>query len=399
MRKISLILPAVLIWSFLNDLTGQPLQENQRLDFIGHTLHLPESLPSAPAYDFQDEAAIRHFDQWMEEHLSELTPEMENLRTSQNLCDWFYYQLIRRVADRIIPKSSDYHGYTMTKWHLLRLSGFEPLVVLEGSRIWLYIRTDDTVYNLPGRMIDGKQFICINAHDYGFDEHRSPDKGSRLASSTSSTKAFRFGIDKLPEFPAAAYQSRSFAFQVGKRQEQLDISLNTALPGLLKNYPVTDYRHHFNIPLSTQTHASLLSQLRKKLDRMDIHRGIEYLLQFTRHAFPFATDTEVFGRERRYSPEETLLYQSSDCEDRAALFFYLVKELYDLPMVVLTFPDHVSVAVDLKENRGQVVYYEGSEYTVCEPTPQRRDLKPGETLKGVHDKPFEISYSYRPSGR
>ena len=398
MRRISLILSVLLIWSFAHDLKGQSVQGTRHLDFIGQSLILPASLTPAPTYDFQDETTMQSFDRWMEGQLTGLVPEMQELRNRQNLCDWFYYQLIRRVADKIIPKSKDYHGYTMAKWHLLRLSGFEPLVVLEGSRIWLYIRTEDIVYNLPGRLIDGKQFICINAHDYGFDEHRAQDKGSRLASS-SSTKSFRFGIDKLPEFPAAAYQSKSFAFQVGKRQEQLDISLNTALPGLLKNYPVTDYRHHFNIPLSTQTHASLLSQLRKKLDRMDIHRGIEYLLQFTRHAFPFATDTEVFGRERRYSPEETLLYQSSDCEDRAALFFYLVKELYDLPMVVLTFPDHVSVAVDLKENRGQVVYYEGSEYTVCEPTPQRRDLKPGETLKGVHDKPFEISYAYRPSGR
>jgi hypothetical protein len=338
------------------------------------------------------------FDKWMEEQLITLIPEMQEIRNRQNLCDWFYYQLIRRVADRIIPKSTDYHGYTMAKWHLLRASGFEPLVVLEASRIWLYIRTEDTVYNLPGRMLDGKQFICINAHDYGFDEHRTPDIRSRLASSADS-KPFSFGIDKLPEFPTAAYENKSFAFPVGKRQEQLNISLNTALPGLLKNYPVTDYRHHFNIPLSTQTHASIVSQLREKLARMDRHRGIEYLLQFTRHAFPFASDTEVFGRERRYSPEETLLYQSSDCEDRAALFFYLVRELYDLPMVVLTFPNHVSVAVDLKDNRGKVVRYEGREYTLCEPTPQRKDLRPGEALKGVHDGPYEISYAYRPSGR
>jgi hypothetical protein len=395
---MSLILIALLIWSLSNDLKGQSLQENRQLDFIGASLSLPASLTLCPAIDFHDKQAMSAFDRWMEEQLITLIPEMQELRNRQNLCDWFYYQLIRRVADRIIPKSTDYHGYTMAKWHLLRASGFEPLVVLEGSRIWLYIRTEDIVYNLPGRMIDGKQFICINAHDYGFDEHRAPDNGSRLASS-SSTKSFRFGIDKLPEFPTAAYENKSFAFHVGKRQEKLDISLNTALPGLLKNYPVTDYRHHFNIPLSKQTHASIVSQLREKLARMDTHRGIEYLLQFTRHAFPFAADTEVFGRERRYSPEETLLYQSSDCEDRAALFFYLVRELYDLPMVVLTFPNHVSVAVDLKDNRGKVVRYEGREYTLCEPTPQRKDLRPGEALKGVHDGPYEISYAYRPSGR
>lgn len=335
----------------------------------------------------------------MEEHLPRILPEMTAIRERQQLCDWFYYQLIRRVADQIIPKAGDYRGYTMAKWHLLRASGFDPLVVLEGSRIWLYIQTEDTLYNLPGRIIDGRQYICINAHDYGFDERRSPDQRSIHTNENTRARPFSFSIDRLPEFPEDAYRRKAFVFNVGHRREQVDVSLNTALPALLRNYPVTDYRHHFNIPLSRETQASLVNQLRRKLERMDTPKGIEYLLQFTRHAFAFATDTEAFGREKRLSPEETLLYETSDCEDRAALFFYLVREIYDLPMVVLTFPNHVSVAVELKQNLGQIVRYEGREYTLCEPTPQRRDLKPGESLKGLHDGPFEVSYSYRPAGR
>ena len=335
----------------------------------------------------------------MDEHLPRILPEMTAIRERQQLCDWFYYQLIRRVADQIIPKAGDYRGYTIAKWHLLRASGFDPLVVLEGSRIWLYIQTEDTLYNLPGRIIDGRQYICINAHDYGFDERRSPDQRSIHTNENTRARPFSFSIDRLPEFPEDAYRRKAFVFNVGHRREQVDVSLNTALPGLLRNYPVTDYRHHFNIPLSRETQASLVNQLRRKLERMETPKGIEYLLQFTRHAFAFATDTEAFGREKRLSPEETLLYETSDCEDRAALFFYLVREIYDLPMVVLTFPNHVSVAVELKQNLGQIVRHEGREYTLCEPTPQRRDLKPGESLKGLHDGPFEVSYSYRPASR
>lgn len=380
-------------------LMAQPAADRGDFQFIGQRISIPAYPAGATNLRSSEEDQFRSLDHWMEQHLPRILPEMNAIRERQQLCDWFYYQLIRRVADRIIPKAGDYRGYTMAKWHLLRASGFDPLVVLEGSRIWLYIQTEDTLYNLPGRMIDGRQYICINAHDYGFDERRSPDQRSISSVEKTSTRSFSFSIDRLPEFPEDAYQRKAFVFNVGHRREQLDVSLNTALPSLLRNYPVTDYRHHFNIPLSRETQASLVSQLRRKLDRMDTPQGIEYLLQFTRHAFPFATDTEVFGREKRLSPEETLLYETSDCEDRAALFFYLVREIYDLPMVVLTFPNHVSVAVDLKQNRGQVVRYEGREYTLCEPTPQRRDLKPGESLKGLHDGPFEVSYAYRPAGR
>lgn len=380
-------------------LMAQPVADRGDFQFIGQRISIPAYPAGASNLRSSDEDPLRSLDHWMEEHLPGILPEMNAIRERQQLCDWFYYQLIRRVADQIIPKAVDYRGYTMAKWHLLRASGFDPLVVLESSRIWLYIQTEDTLYNLPGRIIDGRQYICINAHDYGFDERRSPDQRSISADEKTSTRPFSFSIDRLPEFPEDAYRRKAFVFNVGHRREQLDVALNTALPALLRNYPVTDYRHHFNIPLSRETQASLVSQLRRKLDRMDTPQGIEYLLQFTRHAFPFATDTEVFGREKRLSPEETLLYETSDCEDRAALFFYLVREIYDLPMVVLTFPNHVSVAVDLKQNRGQVVRHEGREYTLCEPTPQRRDLKPGESLKGLHDGPFKVSYAYRPAGR
>jgi hypothetical protein len=381
------------------DLQAQSVVDRSGFQFIGQSLSIPTYPAGTSNLKPTDDARFREMDNWMEQHLTGILPEMTAIRERQQLCDWFYYQLIRRVADRIIPKASDDRGYTMAKWHLLRASGFDPLVVLEGSRIWLYIQTEDTLYNLPGRIIDGRQYICINAHDYSFDERRSPDQRSIIAGEKTSARPFSFSIDRLPEFPEDAYRRKAFVFNVGHRREQLDVSLNTELPSLLRNYPVTDYRHHFNIPLSRETQASLVSQLRHKLGGMDTKKGIEYLLQFTRHAFPFATDTQVFGREKRLSPEETLLYETSDCEDRAALFFYLVKEIYDLPMVVLTFPNHVSVAVDLKQNLGQVVRYEGREYTLCEPTPQRRDLKPGESLKGLHDAPFEISYAYRPADR
>ena len=380
-------------------LQAQSVVDRSGFQFIGQSLSIPTYPAGAKDMKSRADDHFRHLDDWMEQHLPVILPEMTAIRERQQLCDWFYYQLIRRVADQIIPKTGDYRGYTMAKWHLLRASGFDPMVVLEGSRIWLYIQTEDTLYNLPGRIIDGRQYICINAHDYSFDERRAPDQRSIIAGEKTSARPFSFSIDRLPEFPEDAYRRKAFVFNVGHRREQLDVSLNIELPSLLRNYPVTDYRHHFNIPLSRETQATLVSQLRRKLERMNTPQGIEYLLQFTRHAFPFATDTEVFGREKRLSPEETLLYETSDCEDRAALFFYLVREIYDLPMVVLTFPNHVSVAVDLKENRGQVVRHDGREYTLCEPTPQRRDLKPGESLKGLHDAPFEVSYAYRPADR
>jgi hypothetical protein len=120
-------------------------------------------------------------------------------------------------------------------------------------------------------------------------------------------------------------------------------------------------------------------------------------MRFTRYAFLFETDTKVFGSEKRLSPEQTLLYDQSDCEDRAALFFYLVKEVYDLPMIVLSFPAHVTVAVKLEKPVGKTILYNGEKYSVCEPTPQKEDLRIGELMPALRNTAFEIVYAYRPA--
>ena len=103
-----------------------------------------------------------------------------------------------------------------------------------------------------------------------------------------------------------------------------------------------------------------------------------------------------FGKEKRLSPEQTLLYENSDCEDRAAFFFYLVKEIYDLPMIVLSYPEHITIAVQFSKSVGNPIYYKGNEYSICEATPQRQDLKLGQSIPHLKKVPFDVVYEYRP---
>src|SRR5690606_3296342 len=117
-----------------------------------------------------------------------------------------------------------------------------------------------------------------------------------------------------------------------------------------------------------------IPMLKEQVDGISTEKGVDYLMRFTRQAFEFEDDRVTFGREKRMSPEETLLNSSSDCDDRTALFFYLVKEIYDLPMVTLRYPTHVAIAVRLDKPVGHSIAYDGYHYTICEPTPQGKDL-------------------------
>ena len=129
---------------------------------------------------------------------------------------------------------------------------------------------------------------------------------------------------------------------------------------------------------------------------MSVKNGVDYLMRFTRYAFLFETDTKQFGQEKRLSPEQTLLYDKSDCEDRASLFFYLVKEIYNLPMIVMAFPNHVTVAVAFDKPVGAPIMYNGNRYAVCEATPQKIDLKIGKLIPALKHVEYEVVYAYQP---
>ena len=62
-------------------------------------------------------------------------------------------------------------------------------------------------------------------------------------------------------------------------------------------------------------------------------------------------------------------YPYCDCEDRAVLYSYLVRNLLKLDVVLLDYPNHIATAVCFNENvSGDFVTVEGKKYIVCDPT-------------------------------
>ena len=129
---------------------------------------------------------------------------------------------------------------------------------------------------------------------------------------------------------------------------------------------------------------------------MSQKRGVDYLMRFTRNALMYETDEQNFGKEKRLSPELTLFSEYSDCDDRAGLFFYLVKEIYNLPMIAVLYPTHVTIAVQFDKPVGKPITYKGKKFSICEPTPQVEDLRIGQIAEMLHAASYEVVYHYDP---
>jgi len=311
--------------------------------------------------------------------------------------DWLYYQLIRKAAQQISPKTEDYHRYTLYKWYFLTSSGYDALLATSGNYILFYIHCEENTYNIPNRVVNGKQYVCLNYHDYGNNIDFQKNKFDIIDLAVPDARnSFSYKITHLPEFRSSDYKEKDLYFNYNENEYHYKVKLNNQVQSLFINYPVVDYALYLNIPLSHETYYSLIPLLRKNVKGMSVKNGVDYLMRFTRYAFLFEPDSEVFGSEKRLSPEQTLLYDQSDCEDRVALFYCLVKEIYNLPMIVLTYPKHVTIAVQFNKPIGKPIVYNGNKYSICEPTPQKEDLLLGQMLPELKKAPYEVAYVYTP---
>ena len=316
-------------------------------------------------------------------------------KKSHDLNDWLYYQLIRKTAQAISPKKDNYERYTFYKWFLLGKSGYDARLTIADNRIVFYVYNDEDISDIPFLMFKGKKYMCLNYHDYAkADLNKVPAQD--MLSIPEANKSFSYKVTRMPDFKPESYASKKIEFSYKHRVYHFNIKLNPEVEAIFANYPGVDFSYYFNIPLSKETYGSLIPLLKKNIGKMSQKRGIDYLMRFTRYAFLYENDEDNFGKEKRLSPEETLFSKYSDCDDRAALFFYLVKEIYNLPMIALLYPTHITMAVQFDKPVGTPIMYNGQAYSVCEPTPQKENLGIGQLSESLKNIPYKVVYAYQP---
>lgn len=157
-------------WTISAKADGYDSTHEIRFSFLGKeyiikTQEPPKAFPNNDNNANSFSKTIRLLDT----HYADIIPELSTIRSSLHLSDWHYYQLIRKVSQQLIAKENDYWGYTYCKWFFLAKSGFNPLLCTIDDKLLLYVKSNSTIYNIPIKMMDGKQYVCMNYHDYNYD--------------------------------------------------------------------------------------------------------------------------------------------------------------------------------------------------------------------------------------
>jgi hypothetical protein len=369
-----------------------------QFDFYGHSITIPFDASLKVAYTTTPTTeSIQLF--YNAVNAGKYKPAVDALlafKKQYDLNDWLYYQLIRKTAEQVSPKADNYPRYTLYKWFLLGKSGYDAQLGICKNELVFYVYSDDNIYDIPYYVHDGRQYVCLNKHDYTtLNLLKDPifPSGVHIP---EGRQAFSYKVTQMPDFTPADYSEKDLQFSYNNKLYHFKLKVNPQVQNIFTNYPVVDYESYFNIPLSHETYSSLIPVLKENIKNMKQQQGVDYLMRFTRNSFLYEDDRQNFGKEKRLSPEQTLLYKYSDCDDRAGLFFYLVKEIYNLPMIALVYPTHVTIAVNFDKPVGNTIEYNGRKYTLCEPTPQSKDLKIGEVSREFRHADYQVAYEYIP---
>ena len=136
-----------------------------------------------------------------------------------------------------------------------------------------------------------------------------------------------------------------------------------------KNYPQVSADIYANAAVSDAFKTSAIQEFKPLIEGKTEQEAVSILLNFMHYAFEYKTDEEQYGYEKWNFCEENLFYPYNDCEDRAFLFSWLVRELLQLDVVLLLFSDHLSTAIRFNSPiTGSYFTIDGQKYIICDPT-------------------------------
>lgn len=354
----------------------------------------PELFANGPL-ELTEPGISYHYARVTEQDWLPLHTQLESAHRRLKLNDWLYYRLVVNTVDEIAAFAADSERRVLV-WHLLTLSGYDTRLCFDNSDLYVYAATDDELFEVP--MITDRGHRYVNLTAALNPRHRS-QRTLRMhpLRTVSDGKAFGFGLRQLPRL-TPSLQERTFRFRHQGELLTVHGLSDRTIAGWMHDYPFFSEGLYVETPLSDLARERLYGELRPMLAGKSDAEALALLASFTRSSFAYKEDKKSFGFSKPMIPDEVLYYPVSDCEDRSALYFTIVRDLLNLPVIAIAYDDHLSVAVASDELVGTPFLHEGRAFYVCDPTGPSGSSSIGEPPYGYADRPFEVVAAYLPEG-
>lgn len=321
---------------------------------------------------------------------STLSYSLRKARRTLHLNDWLYYELMQKALKELLPGSTQ-NAKVLWSWVLLSQDGYGTHLAYLEDRVFLYAYTQDEVFDAPLIEDNGRSYINLTDIKAG----RPKQRALYLLDPPHEAKghAFSFQLKELPLL-RSAIEEKQVRFQYKSDNYELTVPADRTIARYMASYPILKETYYLKTPLSDTLAQTLYPYLSAQIADKNEWQAVEFLVAFTRSAFQYKEDKAHFGCSKPMVAEELFLYPYSDCEDRSALFFNLVNELLGLPMLLIAYPDHLTIAVALPQRKGSYIRHEGRNYYFCDPTGPADSHEIGRVPKEYENTAYEILKSY-----
>ena len=297
---------------------------------------------------------------------------LDNIVNEFGLNEWGYFCLLRSLSERMFENIND---RVLFCFYMLRNEGnfktrlargkdsgaLTLLIALDNSKqvySYTYFRFSDDdsgktqvkYYTVYG---GGKANEAVYSYDYCKQDSEKRQMGLDF---TGNLNMGRCDVNRTLKIT---------------KDSQITLPYNKAHMAYLNDVPMTVFPIYFQTSMAIEAQQKLQNRFNEMKKDYTPTQFIAMLLHFVQTGFEYKTDEEQFGYEKYFYPEEVIGYPYSDCEDRSALFAWLVQKYTNAKVIGLQYEGHVATAGwfgDDADVKGDGFMYGGKKYFVCDPT-------------------------------
>ena len=307
----------------------------------------------------------------MSKETSDLWKQIDAYVNTMGLNEWGYFCILRSLSESMF---SDIDNCVLFNFYMLRNEGGFKVKIARGK--------DSNKLTLLAVIDNSKEVYSYSFFRFKETENTSLKYYSIYGGGGSKESIYTYNNDEqnagLKQIGLDFHKTLNMGqcdvkreLNIAKINDKLELPYNSAHIAYLNDVPMTVFPIYFASPLSIEAQRVFNEKLNAIKQEYTSVQFIDIILNFVQTAFDYKTDDQQFGYEKYFYPEEVIAYPYSDCEDRSALFAWLVTTYTDAKVIGLQYEGHIATAVCFGNDvniSGDAFSYAGKKYYVCDPT-------------------------------
>ncbi len=350
------------------------------------TLSMPAAYTDVSIQDISEKSVANLWTQFSQYDVSDYVSQCRYFKQQYHYNDWAVYEMVCDFARSAFPKQ--YAVQTVFTVFLLNQLDIDAQMGRKSNRLVVLLPSQTTIYAVPYIKHEDKFYYMFSLYP-GVDNLQSSIY-TYSVKYTDKARAVDLHIAQPIRFP---FQPSGITYTTpywsDEEENPIPLKTNQNILDFYTHYPQVDMTVYATAQMTQELMDWAEQQIVPLLSEVTPELAVMLLMDYIQHDFDYATDDQQFGYEKPFFCEENFYYAKNDCEDRAILLSYFVRNFVQADIVLLDYPDHIATAIAFPEDNeitGDYYLLNGRKYFVCDPTyigagigetmPQYKNVKP-----------------------